>query len=101
MAFSVKNYFYKLTTGVDIEEEQRKADAANEKLLQLNREKAESGKWTQEQADAANARIANDSSHNYEEQVDEAFNIGLQEGVNNLTGGAKKAMRALAASACS
>lgn len=73
------NFFRTALTGVDVDEEQAKADAAGLQLSELNRRYAD--------ADERNARLAADDSHNFAGQVDQAFTDELGERADALRRG--------------
>lgn len=76
-------------TGVDLEEEQRRGDALDEALRQENLRDLESGHYTQEIFDQAEANRQAGLTGDVHAQVKDAFVEGLGEGWNNLVGGFK------------
>lgn len=80
-----------LLLGVDLDAEQRRSDELDAQILAANQELVNRSIWTQEQADAAllNITAGNQSTGAADVvgSVNEEFQAGLQEGLDNVTSG--------------
>jgi hypothetical protein len=80
-------------TGVDLAEEQRRSDAADARLKEMNNAAWAAGKLSEEELQARNARV-DAGAIDATAQVSDAFGQGLQEGYMNVTGTIKNTIAA-------
>jgi hypothetical protein len=77
-----------VVTGVDLDAEQARSNAADAATAALNQREVDAGVWTQAQADAANANMAagnvSTGANDVVGAVTDEAEAGLQEGLHNV-----------------
>ena len=79
--------FSKLLLGVDLDEEQRRGEAADAALAALNREKYQSGEWTQSQFETAERNRLAGATGDVSDEVTTVFKDELKRGPQNVSAG--------------
>lgn len=72
--------------GVDLDEEQQRGDTYDAALADLNRQRLQSGAWTEEQFQTAERNRIAGATGNVGEQVSDSFWQGWTEGRDRITG---------------
>lgn len=81
----------KILLGVDLDEEQRRSDAADAELARLNAEALERGRISQESYEQREAN-REAGAINVVDSVNDEFKAGLAEGLSNVTSGVKNTL---------
>jgi hypothetical protein len=76
-------WFQKLVYGVDLDAEQRRQNELDAQLAAANREKLDSGDWSQKTYDIASQQL-NESYIDVNAQVDQAFSQGASDGATAI-----------------
>ncbi len=75
-----------LLGGVDVDEEQKRQQELDAQLAALNRSRLDAGIWDQNTYDQANAHLEASRIDDVSGEVDNAFQVGWNEGVDNIRG---------------
>lgn len=73
-------------------DEVERGNELDAKIRALNQAKFEKGVLSAGQLEKANANLAKESAAVHSQQLSEDFNLGLEEGYENVTGGIKAAV---------
>lgn len=89
--------FSRIFYGVDIDEEQARADRLDAELAALNAQRLADAKWDREQFEAAERNRLRGATPDIEGDVRAAFQEGLDDGAGNIRGSIGGTINALVA----